>query len=401
MPRSGSQRLRQAERAQVDIGVVPADPLSDCLADRGRVLEAVARARRDDQDRLVLWVAVDQKPAVSRARVQAGCAPHRLAPEPRQVRRDAVLVDPGCLSRGRRVLTPVRLHGLLVGLRAELDAPVRAVDRGEAVDAVQMRELARLAAEVDDVGRHVAQLRIPLANREPDDELPVDREQVAALGEEIADPGAGAQHELVGLVEIRTGPHPDPAGRRGLPAEHALAESQRRPVRAGQRELGRDRQLGAEVARTGLVEGLGPLADRPHRKPGSELVGVQVLVLDLVFVRHLARLAQEPTRAVPDDEEPGPGYETLPELWPDFVRAAHQWHVLASLADRQACDPRLPVRRPPRMRRWVLVDSDHGYTSRSQLEAGGAAHRAEPDYDHLRPLHTASSVRVPRISADA
>jgi hypothetical protein len=51
-----------------------------------------------------------------------------------------------------------------------------------------------------------------VADREPVHELPVDREDVAALREELRDPGAGSEHELLSLVRVGVGPNDHAVG---------------------------------------------------------------------------------------------------------------------------------------------------------------------------------------------
>ena len=110
-------------------------------------------------------------------------------------------------------------------------------------------------------------------------------------------------------------------------------------------------------------------------------------MLDLVLTRGRPRLAQERARWVREDHHPRlaqkPGAGLPLKLAPQLVRATHQRHVLPPFPDRKASHARLPVGRAPRMRRNVLVDPNHRHAAGGQLAAGSAAHRAQPNHDHL------------------
>src|SRR5947209_16062881 len=102
-------------------------------------------------------------------------------------------------------------------------------------------------------------------------------------------------------------------------------------------------------------------------------------MFELVLPGRLQRLAQELARRVGEDDNPLPRQQLCPrlvlDLAPYFMRATHQRHILAALADREARDPGVAVRRAPWMRGRVLVDSYHGHASGRELIARGAAHR--------------------------
>ena len=99
------------------------------------------------------------------------------------MRSDARVVDLIDLRPGRWVLVAVCRHCALVRLRRHLDAAPWTVDSREAVEAVEVNEPLLLAAEIPDERRHVAEPRVSLADREPVEKLPVDREDVAAVRE--------------------------------------------------------------------------------------------------------------------------------------------------------------------------------------------------------------------------
>jgi hypothetical protein len=245
--------------------------------------------------------------------------------------------------------------------------------------------------QLPDEDRHPAQLLVPLADREPAHHLPVDDEQIAALGEQLADPGAGAEHQLAGLV----GPgvrHDGDARRGGAPAQHPLAQRQPRAVGTGQLELRGDRRLRPDVAGAGLEVGLGRGVGREHRKAGGDLARAEVLVGDPVEARDLARAREERVAGATEDQGPGAaqqgGAAVALDQRPQLVRAPDQRHELRTLADREPGDPRLAVSRAVGVGRLVAIDPDHRRSAQREPMAGGAPHRPQADHDHVgAPLH--------------
>src|SRR5690242_9854508 len=98
------------------------------------------------------------------------------------------------------MLPAIRCRGVLVGLGGDLHAAAGPVDCWEPIEPVEVDKSVANLTQVHDERRHVAKLRVPLANWEPEEELPVDPEDVPALGEQLGDPGAGAEEQLLRLV---------------------------------------------------------------------------------------------------------------------------------------------------------------------------------------------------------
>ena len=161
---------------------------------------------------------------------------------------------------------------------------------------------------------------------------------------------------------------------------------------ARQVQLRRHGRLGPHIPGLGLVVGLGLLVDGEHRESRSGARRWSGRGGAIPYWRAAARVSARNgldgwARITIPGWVSSSAPLSLSILAPQLVRAAGQRDVFLALADGQPGDPGVAMRRPPGMRGRVLVDPDDRGPARGQLPGRGAAHRAQPDDDHIGSLH--------------
>src|SRR5450631_11954 len=385
-----SMEALQREWLEVDAAPAFERQLRERLADPGRMLEAMPGARRGDDHVRHARMASDREVEVRGCGVEAGDRLDAARADARKVWRDEVAVHLASLLFGHVAGHFVRLHRVRILLGRDLDARPLAVDRGKPVDD------ALAVLQLPDPDRESRRGEVSDGTRrlEPVQHLACDAEVPREIGvEELGKPGARGDDDLAGAVLGGIGAHANDAALVGN-RPHALVAAKLRAVLLRERELGAHARLGIKVPRAGLVVSDLVVSHVALREVLAQLARIEPLVLDIETARRGERVVEEvldvrgcPPRAARDDEAAGDDEELRARLRldvaPDLVRAAHDRRVVLALADRDARDAGVAVRRAKRVGRREAVDAEHLRAALGRLVGARRADRSQSHDDEV------------------
>ena len=246
-----------------------------------------------------------------------------------------------------------------------------------------------------DVNRALLRFELTRLRRfEPELNLPFDREREIQIRQKRLDPAPRGQHEPPRRVLAPARDHAR-AFPIGMPAQDRFVETQFRALPSRQLQMRLDAPLRKENPGARLPHRHHILRRQKRRKTPAHVLRIHEFVPQAVLLRAPLRAADHralrPTdhQAARLPEKSAAGFRF--QLRPQFVGALNQGDVNRMFEIGLADDSCFPVRRTISVRRREPVEPQHPLAAPGEMKGGRAAHRAQPDNDHINRLQSKPS----------